>query len=194
MTIPLSSARVEQIRRAAKRLANAESIPLHEAQHRLANEYGYENWSLMHKHSQAVRPPKVAVTAVPIVVGNGDRQYLHGDQHELEPAHFYCKACDAFVGAGHFYKKHDRQETLRRTLDALEHWARPSNEIAHRRPSNPFNVLEVPARQAEEAYQQSRSPFHQWLEKHRNKKSALGDLASDILGDRRFSRDCQDAG
>ncbi|RYE43567.1 MAG: hypothetical protein EOP24_27885 [Hyphomicrobiales bacterium] len=197
MTTPLTSARVEQLKRAAKKLARAESIPLHEAQQRLANEHGYANWSLLHKHSmravqaapsiQPTHPVTLAAAETPeFVVGNRNRQYLHGDQHERHPSRLYCRQCDEFVTAEHFLERHDRRETLGRALDALTRWHRPSNEDADMRPDNVHNILEDEARREAAAFERSRGEFHRWLERRKGKNSPIGDLAADVFGDRKF--------
>lgn len=197
MTIPLTPARVEQLKRAAKKLVRAESIPLHEAQQRLANEYGYAAWSLLHKYSlpalqagptvQPARPVTPAAAGTPtFVAGSRKRQYLHGDQHEEYPTRYFCRKCDDFVAAEHFFEKHDRQETVGRALEALTRWGRPSNEDAYMRPDNVHNILEDEARREAAAFERSRGEFHRWLERRKDKNSPVGDLAADVLADRRF--------
>ena len=197
MTTPLTSARVEQLKRAAKKLVRAESVPLHEAQQRLANEHGYANWSLLHKHSmpavqaspsiQPAQPATPATAETPtFVAGSTNRQYLHGDQHEGHPSRFYCRQCDEFVAAEHFLQKHDRRETLGRALDALTRWHRPSNEDAYMRPDNVHNILEDEAHREAAAFERSRGEFHRWLERRKGKNTPIGDLAADVLGDRKF--------
>lgn len=197
MTTPLTPARVEQLKRVAKKLVRAESIPLHEAHQRLANEHGYANWSLLHKNSipavlaapstQATRAVIPARTETPaFVAGSTNRQYLHGDQHEEHPSRFYCRSCEDFVAAEHFFEKHDRRETLGRALDALTRWHRPSNENTYMRPDNVHNILEDEARREAAAFELSSGEFHRWLERRKGKNTPVGDLATDVLGDRKF--------
>lgn len=205
MATPLTLARLEQLRRAARRLERKESIPLYEAQDRLANKHGYANWSLMHKHSKAAATAK-PVTSAPtarlmlpipeptaVVVGSRSRQYLHGDQHDADLTRFYCRSCDEFVAPEHFLEKHNRRETLGRALEALTRWHLPSNERAHMRPANAHNMLEDEARREAVIFQNSRSTFHRWLERRKGKDSPVGDLATDVLGDTKFPVDVQSA-
>lgn len=147
MTIPLTSAQVERLRRAAKKLAANESIPLHAAQHSLANGRGYATWPLLVKHSRplarvvqvASTPPSpaISITQPPqaIEVGSPNIHYLHGDQHEVYRALFYCQSCDQFVAREHFFERHERQETLQRSLSALSRWRSASNEVAYMLPA-----------------------------------------------------------
>ncbi|NIF82653.1 hypothetical protein F3J24_03905 [Comamonas sp. Tr-654] len=197
MATPLTPAQVEQLKRLAKKLAREQSIPLHEAQRRLAAENGYENWSLLHKRSVSTHKGVLLVRAVPlaasetpelpvIVTGGLNREYLHGDQHEVHLNRFFCRSCDEFVAPEHFFEHHDRQETLGRALDALTLWHLPSNENAEMRPDNAHNILEDDARREEIAFQHSRGAFHRWLERHKGKRSRIGDLAVDVLGDKKF--------
>lgn len=197
MAIPLTLAQVEQLKRRAKKLARDESIPLHEAQQRLAAENGYENWSLLHKHSARTDTAAPLLRAIPfaesmtpelpaIVTGSLNRQYLHGDQHEVHLSRFYCRSCDEFVAPEHFFEKHDRQKTLGRAFNALTRWNLLSNENAEMRPENAHNMLEEEARREAIAFQHSRGAFHIWLEGHKGKDSPVGDLADDVLGDKKF--------
>lgn len=67
MTKRLTPARVEQLKRSAKRLAREQSIPLNAAQNRLALEQGYANFSLLVKDSRAknlTEPQPVGVSPV----------------------------------------------------------------------------------------------------------------------------------
>lgn len=203
MAAPLTLARLEQLRRAARRLERKESIPLYEAQNRLANKHGYANWSLMHKHCKdaatgATSAPPVPLTSLTpepptVVVGSRNRQYLHGDQREADLTRFYCRSCDEFVAPEHFFEKHDRRETLGRALEALTRWHLPSNERARMRPTNAHNMLEDEARREAVIFQNSRSTFHRWLERRKGKDSPVGDLAADVLGDTKFPVNVQSA-
>lgn len=197
MTIPLTSAHVERLRRVAKRLAANESIPLHAALHRLANEHGYATWPLLVKHSrplaravQVASTPSPAISITPqpqaIEVGSPNIHYLHGDQHEVYRALFYCQSCDKFVAREHFFERHERQETLQLVISALNRWRSASNEVAYMRPDGVYNVLEEDARQAAIDFQNSRGEFHRWLERHKGKITPVGDLATDVLRDKQF--------
>jgi hypothetical protein len=48
----VTETQLKQLRRDAKRLARSESIPLHEAQDRLAAQRGFGNWSQMIKSNK----------------------------------------------------------------------------------------------------------------------------------------------
>src|SRR4051812_25365065 len=45
-----SAIEIDYLRRQAKDLSRSESIPLYEAQNRIAKSNGWANWSLLHKH------------------------------------------------------------------------------------------------------------------------------------------------
>ncbi|MDE2094271.1 MAG: hypothetical protein KGL99_05730 [Burkholderiales bacterium] len=188
-TSSLTPARIEQLKRAAKRLAREQSIPLYEAQQQLAEANGYKNWSLLQKHARhdVVAEPTLAGPAAPLrAVGSPDRYYLHGDQHVDHPTQFYCRSCDEFVGAEHFFEKHDRHETLQRAHDATNRWATRDPEQLARRPLGAANMLEAPARAQADAHEASRSPFYRWLERQKAKDTPTGDIARDILSDKKF--------
>lgn len=189
MATSLTSARIEQLKRAAKRLAREHSIPLHEAQQQLAEANGYKNWSLLQKHAlpeAATKPPVTPPPPPARVLGSEDRYYLHGDQHTDHPTKFFCRSCDEFVEAEHFFAKHDQSETLQRALDAISRWATRDPEQLARRPLGAPNMLEAPARAQAAAHEASRSPFHRWLERQKGRNSPTGDIARDILGDQGF--------
>lgn len=189
MATSLTPARIEQLKRAAKRLVREQSIPLHEAQQQLAEANGYKNWSLLQKHARpdAGAEPRATPPAPPArILGSSNRYYLHGDQHVEHRTKFYCHSCDEFVDADHFYDEHDRQETLKRALEAINRWATRDPEQLERRPLGAPNMLEAPARAQAEAYEASRSPFHRWLERQKGRNSPTGDIARDILGDEEF--------
>ncbi len=189
-TSSLTPARIEQLKRAAKRLVREQSIPLHEAQQQLAEANGYKNWSLLQKHARpdvGAVPWLAAPAAPPLrVVGSPDRYYLHGDQHVDHPTQFFCRSCDEFVGAEHFFEKHDRHETLQRANDAIKRWATRDPEQLARRPLGAANMLETPARAQADAHEASRSPFYRWLERQKAKDTPTGDIARDILSDKKF--------
>lgn len=189
MATSLTAARIEQLKRAAKRMVREQSIPLHEAQQRLAEANGNRNWSLLQKHalpegsaSQLVAPPLSPVR----VLGSSDHYYIHGDQHVDHSAKFYCSSCDVFVEADHFLAKHDQRETLQRALDAINRWSTRDPEQLTRRPLGAANILEAPAREQAAAHEASRSSFHRWLERQKERNSPTGDIARDILGDKEF--------
>lgn len=189
MATSLTPARIEQLKRAAKRMVREQSIPLHEAQQQLAEANGYKNWSLLQKHAlpaASAKPPVMPPPPAARVVGSVDHYYLHGDQHAEHPTKFFCRSCDEFVDADHFFAKHDQRETLKRALDAINRWATREPEQLARRPLGAPNMLEAPARALAAAHEASRSPFHRWLEKQKGRNSPTGDIARDILGDEGF--------
>lgn len=189
MATSLTPARIEQLKRVAKRLARDQSIPLHEAQKRLAAANGYKNWSLLQKHAQPSPGTDLPTTppAQPaLALGSRDRHYLHGDQHVDQPTKFYCRSCDYFVDDSHFFAEHDRKETLRRALDAINRWNGRDPERLAFRPLGASNMLEVQARAQAAAHEASRSPFHRWLERQKARQSPTGDIARDILSDEGF--------
>lgn len=189
MATSLTPARIEQLKRAAKRMVREQSIPLHEAQQQLAETNGYKNWSLLQKHAlpeTSAKPPVTPPAPPASVFGSKDRYYLHGDQHADHPTQFFCRSCDEFVGAEHFFEKHDRHETLQRAHDAIARWAILDPEQLARRPLGAANMLEAPARAQVETHEASRSPFYRWLERQKTKDTPTGDIARDILSDKKF--------
>ena len=188
-TAPLTLARIDQLKRAAKRMVREQSIPLHVAQQQLAEANGYKNWSLLQKHAlpeATARPLMTPPRPLARILGTKDHYYLHGDQHSDHPTKFYCRSCDEFVEADHFYAEHDQRETLQRALDAINRWATRDPEQLARRPLSAPNMLEAPARAQAAAHEASRSPFHRWLERQKGRNSPTGDIARDILGDKDF--------
>lgn len=186
MATSLTPARVEQLKRTAKRMSREHSIPLHEAQQQLAEASGYKNWSLLQKHALPEDAPKPMMTPPAHILGSRDRYYLHGDQHADQPSRFYCRSCDEFVEARHFYAEHDQRETLKRALDAINRWATREIEQLVRRPLGALNMLEAPARAQAAAYEASRSSFHRWLERQKGRNSPTGHIARNILRDNEF--------
>ncbi|WP_423600905.1 YozE family protein [Roseateles sp. MS654] len=188
MATPLTPARIEQLKRAAKRMVREQSIPLHEAQQQLAEANGFKNWSLLQKHALLGAATKPLVTPPPParVLGSKDRYYLHGDQHAEHPTKFFCRSCDEFVEAEHFFAKHDQRETLQRALNAINRWATRDPAQQALRPLGAPNLLEAPARAQAAAHEASRSSFHRWLERQKGRNSPTGDIARDILGDEGF--------
>lgn len=181
---PSSAALVEQARRNARRLAKQAGIPLHQAQDQIARSKGFGNWSQFAKGSGHAASPAPRVRLKP------DRYYLHGDQEEGNPASYYCAECDLFADADHFNQTH-RQPHGERALNAIERFEHSSPEFAagERRPPSPPNLLQAAieeAKQARTEREAARSPFHRWIELQRDRADPVGDLAGDILRDRRF--------
>ena len=180
-----SPALIEQSRRNAKRLAKQADIPLNQAQDQIAQSYGFGNWSQFAKARD-----KPAPIPTPAPVPRGPRRYLHGDQDERNPAVYYCAECDFFGEPDHFDRPH-RVPHGERALSAIERFQRSPSDytsIGHR-PENPTNILqpdieaEKLARAAREA---ARSPFHRWIEQQRDRDDPVGDLAYDVMRDKRF--------
>lgn len=190
----LSTSQIEKLKRVAKALARASSITHAEALDHLAHENGFKNWSLLAK--QGNRATALAGAAapqgpVPSVVApkppRSQRYYLHGDQVEDDPTKFYCAQCDFFEAADHFFSKHPPAETLERCLISTLRWERrPRSETAHQRLIGAPNMLEKQARDAAAVREAVRAPFHRWLEKQKGKDSIVGDIASDVMSDKKF--------
>jgi hypothetical protein len=182
LTSHLSEAQIEQLRRDARRLSRAECIPLSAVQDRLAQAAGARNWSLLVKGT-------TAKAREPVRASRYDRYYLHGDQDELDPARYYCAECDVFFEAAHFEEPH-RVDHGARALDAVERHGRPGRVVPERfRPTDAPNLF-AQAMAAERAKRQAReaanSGFHRWLETQKARDDVVGDLATDILGDKSF--------
>lgn len=182
-----SPALIEQSRRNAKRLAKQADIQLNQAQDQIAQSHGFGNWSQFAKAGDKTKP------AAPVVAAQaprGPRRYLHGDQDERNPAVYYCAECDIFGEPDHFDLPH-RVPHGERALNAIERFQRSPSDytsIGHR-PENPPNILqpdierEKLARAAREA---ARSPFHRWIERQRDRDDPVGDLACDVMHDKKF--------
>lgn len=184
MTMTISVAQLEQLRRSAKRLSRSQSIPLSDAQNQLAVRNGFRNWSLMAKHSasaQRTAPHVVAATASahlvqprPVLEQPDPRQryYLHGDQYEPDPSRYYCAHCDVFFGEDHFAEH--GPHTGERLLERLETWQKRDqrSQMTWRRPDNAVNILEAGALAARVQYQALRPKFSEWLKAQRNRAQA----------------------
>lgn len=191
----LTATQIEKLKRAAKELVRTSAITHSEALDRLAIENGFKNWSLLAKHgnrSTAVPAgPRVPPASTPPTAAakpsRSQRYYLHGDQVEGDPTRFYCVQCDYFVDADHFLSSHPPAETLERCLNSVTRWERrPRSETAIERPIDAPNMLIQQARAVVVAREAARSPFHRWLEQHKGKKTILGDIARDVLSDKKF--------
>jgi uncharacterized protein YozE (UPF0346 family) len=73
-------------------------------------------------------------------------------------------------------------------LASLARWTRHEEDESSkmRRPQDATNLLAASAVAANTAYEASRSPFHRWIEGQKDRNDPIGDLASDIWGDRKF--------
>jgi hypothetical protein len=121
---------------------------------------GYKNWSLLQKRARpdaGVEPHVTSPAPLARVVGSPNRYYLHGDRHAEHTTKFYCRSCDEFVDADHFYDKHDSQETLKRALEAINRRTTRDPEQLERRPVGAPNMLEGPARAQAERWTPSLS-------------------------------------
>lgn len=167
MTTQISAVQLEQLRRDAKRLGRTLSIPLSAAQNRIAAKHGFQNWSLLAKHSSAStnstsRPPPEP--AHPQIQDDPRRRhYLHGDQYEEDPMRYYCSQCDVFFQADHFASH--GQHTGERLMSAEKWWAKrdAGMDRTSRRPDNPVNILRAPTLAARARYQALRQAFSDWL-------------------------------
>ena len=187
-----TSAQIEQLKRAAKKLTRTSTLTHAEALDRLAIQNGFKNWSLLAKHGNRTTvvppvPPVPAPTGAAAMPPKSQRYYLHGDQVEDDPEKFYCAQCDLFEAADHFFSQHPPAETLERCINSILRWERrPRSETAHQRPIGAPNMLELPARAAVAAREAARGRFHRWLEKQKGKDTIVGDIASDAMSDKRF--------
>ncbi|MGJ7530170.1 YozE family protein [Variovorax sp. GB1P17] len=193
MATTLTAARLEQLKREAKKLTRATSVSHAEALDRLAVENGFANWSLLAKHVSRSSPVSPTPALPPLAPPPAPkpsmpaRYYLHGDEEEGASGKFYCSQCDLFVDGGHFFSKHPREETLEHCLAAVERWGRrPASETVHRRPHGAHNMLEQAARAFTAAREAARGPFHHWLEQRKDRDTIVGDIARDALRDKTF--------
>lgn len=115
------------------------------------------------------------------------RHYVHGDQYERDSAKFYCVHCDDFVEDKHFGREHPGRAE-ERYFQSLEGWLRRSErgQTDMRRPSDATNVLAAVAAAQRAAREQARSAFHRWIEQQVGRNDPVGDLAEDIMQDRKF--------
>lgn len=188
MATSFSPMQLERFRREAKKLSRELSITHSAALDRIAGRHGFQNWSLLAKHSgpnNAQHLSPASALLVPTV-----RYYLHGDVIEGNPTRCYCVRCDFHVEVSHFegvgYHA-DGNDGERYLASLARHNALPPARKALRgRPDDAPNVLATRAITEREAYEASRSPFHRWLEEQRNRNDIVGDLAGDILRDKSF--------
>lgn len=191
MATSFTAAQLDQFRRDAKRLGRHLSIPLSQAQARIAAEQGFKNWSLLAKHSEG-RPPAPPASPRPVVEAPDLRRryYLHGDVVEDDSTKCYCARCEFFVEPTHFSTDTFHQDGTdgERYLVSVARWQKlpKSEKTDRRRPDDAPNVLAAGALAAREAYEASRSPFHRWLATQKDRDDPVGDLATDALRDKRF--------
>lgn len=196
-TMPMATSyppnQLERFRRDAKKLSRNLSISHSEALDRIAAQHGFQNWSILAKHSSgAVQPiaplrPPASPTPRPQAT---KRYYLHGDVVVDDPTRCYCARCDLFVELSHFGEPgyhRDNQDGVRFLSSLQRHNELPLlRKAARGRPENAPNVLEKQATQERDTREASRSPFHRWLETQRGRNDSVGDLADDILRDHSF--------
>lgn len=189
MQASLSPALIEQSRRNAKRLAKKADLPLNQAQDQIAQSHGFGNWSQFAKAGGKTKPLPAAMGA-PAPGPRGPRRYLHGDQDERNPAVYYCAECDFFGEPDHF-DRHHRVPHGERALSAIERFQRSPSDytsIGHR-PENPTNILQPDIEREKldrAAREAARSPFHRWIGQQRDRDDPVGDLAYDVMRDKRF--------
>lgn len=193
MAISFSNIQLERFRREAKKLSRELSITHSDALDRIAVRQGFTNWSLLVKHSNA--PSTIAGREPPTRSRNAPyRYYLHGDVvEEGEPGTCYCARCDIFCDPNHFLPTswHNDGDDGERFLLTLERWNEltPFEKGSRYRPADAPNVLQQSAEATRAAREASRSLFHKWLERQRDRDDPVGDLAVDILGDKLFPLD-----
>lgn len=189
MAISFSTAQLERFRREAKKFCRESSITHSEALDRIAVQLGFTNWSLLVKHSDA--PPANIRTEPPSASRNArHRHYLHGDVVEGEPGKCYCARCDQFCDLSHLQPTswHEDGKDGERFLSSLARWDKlaPAEKGNRYRPADAPNVLQHAAEGARATREASRSQFHRWLERQRNRNDVVGDLAGDVLSDKHF--------
>lgn len=155
MTMQLSAAQLDQLRRNAKRLGRTLSIPHSEALDRIAAQHGFKNWSLLSKNSASGtngRPVSASAPAQP-PEDPRRRYYLHGDQYEEDTSRYYCSQCDVFFDAAHLASH--GPHTGERFLSAEQRWAKRDASLKRnwRRPDDAANILRAPALAARAQYQ-----------------------------------------
>jgi hypothetical protein len=196
MNTSITPARLEQLRRDAKRVSRLAKIPLHQAQAQIATELGFKNWSLLAKqgktqkqmgstqgHMPLATAPLLAET--PTSTRPSDprkRYYLHGDQSEDDSTRYYCASCDVFFHAEHFNSEHG-QHTGERFLESLARWEKRDgmSKANWRRPDDSVNVLKGSALAARVEYQTLRAEFSDWLFARRNGRDAVSFMAAEVL-------------
>lgn len=200
MATKISSVQFERFKREAKKLSRELSIPHSQALDRLAAHCGFKNWSLLAKQCTAGRCAELALASPSTQantppVGNASaaavrtRHYLHGDEVEGKPGKYFCRFCDLAHEANHFGSlvEHSDEDHGERYLAEVANWNRIRGEKYWlRRPHNPANMLKTAALAAQAAFEASRSPFHRWLELQTERDDHIGDLARDVLTDKRF--------
>lgn len=195
MTVSISPAQFEQLKRAAKRLGRQQSIPHSEALDRIAARQGFKNWSLLAKHSgprpsadlaQPPVPPSAPPTPPDEPTDPRRRYYLHGDQYEEDPVRYYCAQCDVFFDAAHF-SSHG-PHTGERYLASLERWNKRDERTKYnwRRPEDAHNILEASALKARAEYQALRPAFSDWLlvQRKAKRRDEIGFMAIGLLSSR----------
>lgn len=192
MVTSFSPAQLERFRREAKNLGRELSIKHCDALDRIAVQHGFTNWSLLAKHSNITSVPVMAIKPPPVSGSLRVRYYLHGDVIEGELGKYYCARCDLFEDLSHFQpiNWHKDGDDGERFLSSLANWNKltPSEKGRRYRPSNAANILQQAAESAQVAREESRSPFHLWLEGQRGRNDPIGDLAQDALDDKDFPR------
>ncbi|MBD2426576.1 hypothetical protein [Phormidium sp. FACHB-1136] len=69
------------------------------------------------------------------------RHYVHGDQVEGQPDHYYCDFCDLFDGRDHFYRVCSGRNDYQRYQQTLKTFKSAYHEDRWYRPPNPPNLF-----------------------------------------------------
>lgn len=193
MATAIKFARIEQLRRDAKRLKREHSITQSEALKQVAQSKGFPSWELLLRAADNSASGGPGTGALPThsvtpVRAARPRHYLHGDEVEGDPSQYYCARCDLFVEADHFKGGawHGNDEDGGRFLKSLKSWELAAKRSAYRRPENPPNILAASAVQGQKMPEASYAPFYRWLMTQRNRNDILGDLAGDAARDKSF--------
>jgi len=114
------------------------------------------------------------------------RYYVHGDSIETDPEKYYCSGCDLFGKKEHFSGECRIEDQLERYSRSIVSWKQlhMSTSGKYIRPAGCFNLFA-----SMKAPKVKTSPFYNWLVKQTRRDDIIGDLACDILRDRKFPKE-----
>jgi uncharacterized protein YozE (UPF0346 family) len=119
-----------------------------------------------------------------------ERWYVHGDQSEDQPLQYFCRACGgAFKDAAHF-DSDEHKDHGSRYFDGLRTWDRGVArwKLPKRRAINAPNIVAAKAEEERLAAEAARGDFHQWIEQQVGRDDVVGDVAKDVMRDKRFPK------
>jgi hypothetical protein len=189
MSVHLSPAALERLRRQTWKLKRELGIPYNEALDRAAAKLGHANWSLLARKSTPTKV-KRATMSLRQPSSLSRRHYVHVVRVDGDPERYFCARCDLFADAAHFEdaEAHELAGHLDGVLRSLSNWeSRPSDERhGLHRPSGATNLLQARAIASRDAHEASRSDFHRWLLLQTHGDDEVGDLAVDARRDAGF--------